>query len=200
MNSDDERAHAHDALRRANRQRRAALDADALDAAARALAARLLALPEYRDARRIAAYLAIRGEIGLGPVIDDALAHDKRVFLPILRGERMRFAPWFDGQALRGGRFGLSEPEVDEQALVDPAGLDLVLTPLTVFDADCRRIGQGGGYYDRCFAFRREPGNGKPLLVGVAHDWQRTARIEPNPWDVPLDLVVTDAALYHAPG
>ena len=80
--------------------------------------------------------------------------------------------------------------------MLAPQALDLVLTPLTVFDAERNRIGMGGGFYDRSFAFRKDPAHTRPRLVGVAHELQKVEHIEPEDWDVRLDLVVTDEAIY----
>ena len=191
---------SHDDLRQRNRKRRAALASERLDAAAQLLAAKLLALPEYRQAQRIAAYFAVNGEIALTPVIDRALAEGKQVYLPNLERQALRFSPYFHAQKMRINRFRLPEPDVDDSEMLAPADLDLVLAPLVVFDADCNRIGMGGGYYDRSFAFRKIPGNNRPGLIGVAHEMQRVERIDPEEWDVRLDMVVTDQAIHRKPG
>ncbi len=185
-----------DELRQRNRRLRADLEREQLAAAAAALAARVLALDEYRAANRLAVYFAVNGEIGLEPVIDAALEAGKEVFLPNLERQALRFAPYFRGQKMRSNRFRLPEPDVDETQMIDPEALDLVLAPLVAFDAECNRIGMGGGYYDRSFAFRKQADRTAPRLIGVAHELQRVDRIEPEAWDVRLDRVITDQAAY----
>ncbi|MDJ0776448.1 MAG: 5-formyltetrahydrofolate cyclo-ligase [Gammaproteobacteria bacterium] len=187
----------HAELRTRNRRLRAELTPERLQRAADALCARLVELDGYRDAERIAAYFAVNGEIGLAPLIERALADGKQVFLPNLDREALRFAPYFAGQKMRTNRFRLPEPDVADSDMLAPESLDLVLAPLTVFDAAGNRIGMGGGFYDRSFAFRKEPASTRPLLVGVAHELQKVDRIEPEDWDVRLDLVVTDEAVYR---
>ena len=54
----------------------------------------------------------------------------------------------------------------------------------------------GGGFYDRSFAFRKEPGSHRPRLIGVAHELQKVAQLVAEDWDVRLDMVVTDQATY----
>ncbi len=186
-----------DELRQAYRQRRAALDEADLARAAGALCERIVALDEYREAQRIAAYFAVNGEIGLGPLIDAALEQGKAIYLPVIDRQTLRFAPYYHGQQMRSNRFRLPEPDVDDEAMLAPRQLDLVLAPLVVFDAERNRIGMGGGFYDRSFAFRREPGIARPRLIGVAHEMQRAAQLTPAAWDVRLDLVVTDRAVYR---
>ncbi len=187
----------HDELRQQKRKQRVGLEATQLDRAARELAVSILALPEYRQAQKIAAYFAVSGEIGLKPVIDHALAEGKQVFLPNLDGNALRFSPYFHAQKMRINKFRLPEPDVSEHEMLLPQALDLVLAPLVVFDADRNRIGMGGGFYDRSFAFRKNPLQTKPVLIGVAHELQRVDRIIPEEWDVRLDMVVTDQAVYR---
>ena len=188
---------SHDELRQRNRKRRAELDGAAQANAASALTRRLVDLPEYQLARRVAAYFAVNGEIGLQPLIEDALAAGKQVYLPNLDRQSLRFSPYFLAQKMRINRFRLPEPDVDESEMLQPQALDLVLAPLVVFDDDGNRIGMGGGFYDRSFSFRNRPGIEKPVLIGVAHELQRVEQIIPQEWDVRLDLVVTDRAVYR---
>ena len=186
----------HDELRQRNRQLRAELEAKQLEVAANALAERILSLDEYQQAQRIAAYFAVNGEIGLIPVIDHALTQGKNVYLPNLDQQALRFSPYFHSQKMRINKFRLPEPDVDEAEMLAPGELDLVLAPLVVFDSERNRIGMGGGFYDRSFAFRKRPENLKPMLIGVAHELQKVERIVPQEWDVRLDMIVTDQAVY----
>ena len=189
---------SHRELRQHYRKQRAALSTRELDRAAGALAARVISLPEFEVASRIAVYFAVNGEISLEPVIDRALVLGKRVYLPNLDRETLRFSPYFHGQAMRINRFRLPEPDVGDEEMLQSEDLDLVLAPLVVFDDECNRIGMGGGYYDRSFAFRKDPARRTPVLVGVAHDLQRVDRIVPEAWDVRLDRVLTDRASYRS--
>lgn len=187
----------HDELRQRNRKLRAELGVEQLETAANALAERILSLNEYQQAQRIAAYFAVNGEIGLNPLIDHALSQDKKVYLPNLDQKALRFSPYFHEQKMRTNKFRLPEPDVDDSEMLDPGKLDLVLAPLVVFDSERNRIGMGGGYYDRSFAFRKNPESRSPVLIGVAHELQRVARIVPQNWDVRLDMIVTEQAIYR---
>lgn len=187
---------SHDELRQHYRRLRADLDATRLAQAAQELADRVVALPEYQQADRIAAYCAVNGEIGLNTLIDHALAEGKEIYLPNLDQQALRFAPYFHGQKMRINRFRLPEPDVNDGEMLSPGALDLVLAPLVVFDSNRNRIGMGGGFYDRSFAFRKNSEHGRPLLIGVAHEIQKVDRIVPEEWDVRLDMIVTDQAIY----
>ena len=186
-----------DEIRRRNRELRAGLDADALARAAAALCARLVELAAYREAQRLAAYFAVNGEIDLAPLIEQALDAGKQVYLPNLDRESLRFSPYFREQKMRINRYRLPEPDVGDDEMLEPRELDLVLAPLVAFDAARNRVGMGGGFYDRSFAFRKNPGCDRPLLIGVAHEMQRIDALVPAPWDVRLDMVVTDQAIYR---
>jgi 5-formyltetrahydrofolate cyclo-ligase len=189
---------SHDELRQRNRKLRADLDNDHLQAAANSLAERILGLREYQQAQCIATYFAINGEIGLQPVIDDALEQGKAVYLPNLDQQALRFSPYFHSQKMRINKFRLPEPDVGNHEMLAPEALDLVLAPLVVFDDCCNRIGMGGGFYDRSFAFRKDSAVSVPVLIGVAHELQKVERIEAQDWDVRLDMIVTDQAVYHS--
>jgi 5-formyltetrahydrofolate cyclo-ligase len=83
-----------------------------------------------------------------------------------------------------------------EEALLDPADLDVVLLPLLAFDRHGQRIGYGGGFYDASFAFLCEsPRPARPLLVGIGYAFQACDAIEPADWDIRLDFVATDHEL-----
>ncbi|MFA9421654.1 MAG: 5-formyltetrahydrofolate cyclo-ligase [Gammaproteobacteria bacterium] len=185
-----------DQLRLRNRDLRSKLDAKQLEQAAAAVCERICALAEYQQAQKIAVYFAVNGEIGLTPVIDRALSQGKKIYLPNLDQKTLRFSPYDHAQKMRINRFKLPEPDVTDDEMLDARELDLVLAPLVVFDPNRNRIGMGGGFYDRSFAFRKEAGSHRPQLIGVAHELQKVARLEPEDWDVRLDMVVTDQATY----
>jgi len=186
----------HDELRQRNRKLRAALSIEQLEQAAQALAAKIVVLDAYQQAQQVAAYFAVNGEIGLNPLIDHALAAGKQVYLPNLDQESLRFSPYFHAQKMRINKFRLPEPDVGDEEMLEPAQLDLVLAPLVVFDADRNRIGMGGGFYDRSFALRKDSRVTRPVLIGVAHELQKVEQIIPEDWDVRLDMIVTEQAVY----
>ena len=186
----------HDELRQRNRKLRAVLDKESLDKAADSLCEHLIALPEYQSSQHVAAYFAVNGEIGLDPLIDHALSQGKQIYLPNLDQKSLRFSPYFREQKMRINKFRLPEPDVGDDEMLQPDELDLVLAPLVVFDAERNRIGMGGGFYDRSFAFRKLAGKDRPVLIGVAHEMQKVDGLVPEEWDVRLDMVVTELGVY----
>jgi 5-formyltetrahydrofolate cyclo-ligase len=107
-------------------------------------------------------------------------------------GAGMQFIRWRGG-ALHANRHGIGEPR--GSTVVPPQRLQVVLLPLTGFDANGSRIGSGAGYYDRAFALRTNQ-CGAPLLVGLAFEAQRTTGLPRAPHDVPLDMIVTERGLH----
>ena len=186
----------HDEIRQRNRKLRAEIKQEDLDKAANNLCQRIIELPEFDRAEKIAAYFAVNGEISLDPVIDHALSLGKKIYLPNLDKKSLRFSPYFREQKMRINKFRLPEPDVGDDEMLQPQQLDLVLAPLVVFDANRNRIGMGGGFYDRSFAFRKQ-GIDTPALIGVAHELQKVDELVPEAWDVRLDKVVTDRAIYN---
>ncbi|MCH7880048.1 MAG: 5-formyltetrahydrofolate cyclo-ligase [Proteobacteria bacterium] len=186
-----------DQLRKRHRDLRAGLSSSAQEQAGKSLCERLTSLPEYQQSERIAAYFAVNGEISLEPLIDHAWCQGKSIFLPNLDRQSLRFSPYFLQQKMRINRYRLPEPDVSDDEMLAPEALDLVLAPLVVFDAGRNRIGMGGGFYDRSFAFRKDLNQPRPALIGVAHELQKVVRLEPQDWDIQLDMVVTDQAIYR---
>ena len=131
---------------------------------------------------RVAAYAATDGELNLWPFI----ARHLRIALPVVESaQRMSFRRYRLGDPVRRNRFRIAEPAGGR--CVTLISLSVVLMPLVAFSDEGRRIGMGGGFYDRYFAAAQ-----RPLMVGVAHELQRLQHIQHRDWDVPLDAVVTE--------
>ena len=187
------------ALRREIRQQRRALSTGQRHAHAELLAHHFSGHEWFRRAQRIAAFLPNDGEQDPTPLIEMAWERGKQVFLPVLNrlyGNRLWFFPYTPETRLVANRFGILEPPMKPFTPTPAWTLDLVLTPLVAFDQKGNRLGMGGGYYDRSFAFLRDSQRNKPRLLGVAHDLQRTNKTLPRQaWDVPLRGVVTESGL-----
>lgn len=178
------------ALRRQLRRRRRDIPAAERIAAAERLAERLLALPFAPREGHVAGYWAMDGEIALH-AWQLRLPAGLVYCLPVLHGDRLRFAPWRPGDPLVTNRYGIPEPDLAPGSLLEAEAMALVVAPLVGFDACGNRLGMGAGWYDRSFAFRRERA-APPWLVGAAFAAQRIGALAAAPWDVPLDAICTE--------
>ncbi|MFZ1829166.1 MAG: 5-formyltetrahydrofolate cyclo-ligase [Candidatus Competibacteraceae bacterium] len=187
-----------DALRQRLRAERLLLSVVERQAAALAVAHRLAETAEFIGASTIAGYWACHGELDPAPLLECAWAMGKAVYLPVLAGDVLQFAPYQPGASLRRNRFLIPEPDTPPAEELPPGALDLVLTPLVAFDATGTRLGMGGGFYDRSFAFLRnpDPAEHRPRLIGLAYEFQRVTEQVRQPWDVPLYAAATEKAWY----
>ncbi len=147
----------------------------------------------FRASSLIACYLPAEEEVDTLPLIERAWRTNKRIFAPVLRNQRkMSFVELRPETPLWQNEYGIWEPSDGD--MLPSRHLDLVIAPTVAFDDADNRIGMGGGYFDRCFAFLRHRKHWfKPKLVGVAFMCQRVEKIAPNTWDIPLYRVFTEA-------
>jgi len=188
-----------DIRRRMRQARRQLSEADCRERAL-ALAALLKTHPAFKRSQHLAAYFAADGEMDPAPLIEHAWSMEKTIYMPVLEpccDKRLWFTPYRRGDRLTDNRFGIPEPLHACRKRVSPMKLDLVLVPLVAFDDRGNRLGMGGGYYDRSFAFlRRRRLWHRPRLIGLAYEFQRETRLQALPWDIPLNGVATETRLY----
>lgn len=151
-----------------------------------------------RPSWRIAVYAALPEELDTAPLIALARARGCRLYLPRIDrhslGRKMQFVEMNDRQ--RSNRLGIVEPEGSQT--IGARWLDVVFLPLVGFDSRGVRLGTGGGYYDRAFAFRRwRKVWHTPRLVGLAYSFQQVEAIIPAAHDVLLDAVVTEQGVVR---
>jgi len=186
-------------IRRTIREKRRALSDDDRFEAGQQVLQNLCNYPSYNASHRVAVYLANDGEIPLDVVIQHIWLRKRCCFLPVLfrlGGLRMHFAPFTNRSRFVDNQYNIPEPDISVKRQLKAVQLDLVLMPLVAFDVKGNRLGMGGGYYDRSFEFLRKRKHWKkPKLIGVAYDFQEVNAIPADPWDVPLDAIVTESRL-----
>jgi len=185
----DPRHALRDHLRDTLRQARRAIAPHQRIAAAERLAGFLLSLPFAPRSGLVAGYWAVDGEIPLH-AWQLQLPPGVEYCLPVLdEHNALRFARFSPRAALTRNRFGIPEPDVPRAQWLPPEAMALVVLPLVGFDDDGHRLGMGGGWYDRSFAFRRtQPA--PPYLVGAGFAAQKVpGGLSPESWDVRLDAV-----------
>jgi 5-formyltetrahydrofolate cyclo-ligase len=164
----------------------------------RAAAKAIMSMPGFAAGKRIALYLPFDRETDTAALIDAARKRGVHVFVPVIsdrRHRRLRFYP-LKG-ATRPGVYGIAVPAISGNP-VAPRWLNLIVVPLVGVDAAGRRLGMGGGYYDRALAFRRGRGYWQgPHLVGLAFDCQRTSSKFAEAWDLRLHSLATESGIQH---
>ena len=154
---------------------------------------RIAALPEFRSARTVMLYRAIRGELSLDTLPGHQAAAGKRFVYPrCVSGTEMKAmlpGSW------RAGAFGIPEPEEETSETVPPREIDLVICPGTAFDDRGIRLGMGAGFYDRFL-----PACVNAALAMAAFEVQHVPSLSATPEDIPMDLAVTEENLYLFPG
>lgn len=186
------------ALRSRIREHRAALDAPTRARAAEHASRHALELPQLKPARRVAAYIAVNGELDPAPLLAGLREQGKEIYLPVLGAapaNGLQFALFPEHGDVRPNRLGIPEPIHASEELIRATELDVVFAPLVAFDTRGNRLGMGGGYYDRTFAFLGAGGKG-PFLAGLGYAFQRVAALPAQAWDIPLRAVATDEALF----
>lgn len=199
MNNSRSDSDSRAALRRELRRRRSALSAGEQQQASAGLYRRLVHHPYFLRAERLAFYFPADHEIDPLPLLFAALRRRRHCYLPVLSTRhqgRIAFVRYREGDPLSPNRWGIPEPAGTPREFIPPLSLDLVLMPLVGFAEDGSRLGMGKGFYDRSFGFRRRSNMRRPLLMGLAHECQKTDGLVTADWDVPLDAVATDQRVY----
>jgi 5-formyltetrahydrofolate cyclo-ligase len=169
------------------------MDADERVTRSELICARVVHSRLFFASKAIACYLPTEDEVDTRGIIEAAWRANKRIFVPVLRNKgKMLFREVGHRTILVRNHYGVWEPA--DGALISPRQLDIAIAPTVAFDENNNRIGMGGGYFDRCFAYLRLRQLWfRPKLVGVAFDCQKVEKISPNPWDIPLYRVFSDA-------
>ncbi|MFN2287655.1 MAG: 5-formyltetrahydrofolate cyclo-ligase [Chromatocurvus sp.] len=174
------------------RTRRREISSDRRHSASKRAACLVDQLPDWRKSHFVAAYLAMPEEFDCGPLLNAAWHCGKQIYLPgITQENTLQFLRYSADDALRTDRYGIHQP-LHSAARANIARLDVMFLPLVGWDQEGTRLGMGAGYYDRALASAR-PG----VLVGLGYDCQESDALPREPWDVPLDYVLTESRLIR---
>ncbi len=170
-------------LRSIIREKKRAMTPEEIREKSRILMEKLLKTKLYQNAGTIYGYLSYNQEVQTLPILERALADGKRVAVPKVYGEEMRFLYLEDLSQVAPGYGGIPEPIADSPVAEDPHAL--VLMPGLAFDREGHRIGYGGGFYDRFLA--KEP---EHPTVALCYEFQMVENLPVESFDVPVDLVL----------
>lgn len=172
------------ALRRQIREKKQAMTEQQILDASRRLGELFLQTEQYRAAKTVYGYLPYNQEVRTVPILERALADGKRVAVPKVYGDEMRFIYMTDLTLVEKSDMGIPEPVADGPVADDPTAL--VLMPGVAFDPQGHRIGYGGGFYDKFLA--AEP---QHPTVALCYDFQLLPSLETEAFDIPVDCVLS---------
>ncbi|MEM0895738.1 MAG: 5-formyltetrahydrofolate cyclo-ligase [Verrucomicrobiota bacterium] len=171
-------------LRQAMLARLAQLPADDRDAESKVINSFLAALPVFQTAKMVAAFAPLRSE---PDVLSTLFAAGKSLCFPVIDGHSMTFHEVSDPGEFVKGPFGVRAPNPRCHPVVSPDSIDLILVPGLAFTRDGRRLGRGGGFYDRYL--------GKEQLsatrVGLCFHAQQVGEIPTEAFDARIENLIT---------
>lgn len=170
-------------LRRQIREQKRAMTEEQIVAASERLAELFRACTQYQKANTIYGYLPYNQEVRTVPMLEQAMKDGKRVAVPKCYGEEMRFIYMDDLSKVEKGYAGIPEPVADEPLAEDATAL--VLMPGLAFTKDGKRMGYGGGFYDKFLA--AEPDH---PTVALCYDFQMVEDLPTEDYDIPVDCVL----------
>ena len=170
-------------LRKKIREQKRAMTPERIEQASGKLGELFRATELYRNAKTIYGYLPYNQEVRTVPMLEQALADGKRVAVPKVYGDEMKFIYLTDLTQVEDGYAGIPEPVADGPVADDPTAL--VLMPGLAFDKEGHRIGYGGGFYDKFLA--QEPNH---PTIALCYDFQMLGQLPTEEFDIPVDCVL----------
>jgi len=170
-------------LRQKIRQQKREMTAQQIESAGKRLGELFLSSELYRRAETVYGYLPYNQEVRTVPMLEQAIRDGKRVAVPKVYGEEMKFIYITDFSQVEKGYAGIPEPIADEPVANDPHAL--VLMPGLAFTKTGDRMGYGGGFYDKFLS--REP---QHPTVALCYGFQIVEKLPTEEHDVPVDLVL----------
>ena len=134
-------------------------------------------------------FLSFGSEIDTKKIIQHALDHNKKVFLPKVIGKKLELFKMKDFENLEKSKFGILEPNAYCESIGN-CGIDFILVPGLAFDLSGGRVGYGGGYYDRYISSL--PKYETIPKVAIAYDFQIVDEVPMNKYDIPVDRIIID--------
>ena len=186
-------------IRNIIKEKRSQLSEKELHLTSKAITERIRSFKFPKELTKIGIYYAVNNEVDVHPLCKILWQESKRVYLPIVEKKKLLFGEYRDTSNLKNNRFKIPEPIVGIESQISAFELDLIFMPLVAFDPMGNRIGMGGGFYDRTLDNKQLDNDlKKPILVGVAYEFQKQNQIQPNSWDIPLDMIFTESKIYHS--
>lgn len=171
------------ALRRAIREQKRAMSIEEIEARSARLGELFAQTEAYKHAKTVYGYMPYNQEVRTIPILECAIADGKKIAVPKVYGDTMRFIYLEDLSRVEKSNMGIPEPIADEPVADDKTAL--VLMPGLAFDKEGHRIGYGGGFYDKFLM--AEPNH---PTVALCYEFQMFAHLDTEEFDIPVDLVL----------
>ncbi|TGE85417.1 5-formyltetrahydrofolate cyclo-ligase [Pseudoalteromonas sp. KS88] len=149
---------------------------------------------------QVALYLSNDSELDTSMLIKELWTKNHLVYLPVIHpfnGTTLYFQRYEENSPMRANRYAILEPKLNCSQICPLQDLDYLLMPLVAFDSHGNRLGMGGGFYDKTLARYHNENWQKPQLIGLAHQCQHVESLPVEPWDVPLNFIITPHKIYH---
>ncbi len=158
----------------------------------------------YTNANKIASFISFDGETNTQPLNQMLLKEKSLYYLPKIKPtkpNRLWFMPYKGQETLKNNCFGIPEVDLGVGECAPLSSLGIILIPLVAFDNNGNRVGMGKGYYDASLSYLVNDEEGeffkRPLFVGIAYEQQKVDEIPTTPYDVKLDMVLTQTRSYE---
>jgi len=187
-------------IRKAIRAKRMELTSEAVERAAKAVATELVMHPSMINSQHIGFYMTDENELDPAPLVHALQKQGKSFYLPAIppNQESISYYLYNTGDALLEDDNGILEPDITLAQPFATEDLDVILVPVVAFDPECNRIGRGAGHFDRTLEFcSKNSGSKRPQLIGLAYEFQKIPKVVVNDWDIPLDFIFTEEAVYQ---
>lgn len=181
------------AIRKEIKARKESAGPEKMTSLSLAIQEQVLSLEELSKSKTILLYHSLPDEVGTSLLLEKLSSRasgDKRVVLPVVEGEYLLLKEYLPNNMEKGYR-DIYEPAGED--CIDPSEIDLAIIPGVAFDCNCNRLGRGKGYYDRLIPFLN------CRKIGLSFDFQITEGIPCEEFDMPLDMVITETAIYRSP-
>ena len=156
-----------------------------------AVVEKFLAQPFYKNSKVIMAYSSTALEVQLEEFFLTALSHGKILAIPFIKGREMFAAKLSSLDELEVGAYGILTVKNAADKIIDAKNFDCIVTPGLAFDADCNRLGKGGGCYDKFFVNALHA-----KKIALAFDCQLVDKVPVAPNDVAVDVVITPSKIF----
>lgn len=156
------------------------------------IAEKIRGLDEYKSAKTIAIYKSFSSEVDNTELISKAFGDKKIIVLPKIEKSDMNFYKITPNSKLIKNKFGIEEPEYNEENLIKKDSIDLAIIPGLCFDKEKNRLGFGKGYYDKYLE------NSKFITIGICFDEQvlKKELLPINNHDKKMDYIITEKCIF----